>query len=104
MKISAPQAKLEEWGGVKALNYQLADLPEPKSIVVAEVIGEHGLVKTNDRERIYTIVQGEGKFIIDGEEVLVYKGDVVVIPPHTEYNYFSHYGMLKVVLVMELWS
>jgi mannose-6-phosphate isomerase-like protein (cupin superfamily) len=45
---------------------------------------------------IYTIIEGNGTFYLNDEEVQAEKGDQIVIPPKTRIHYF---GTMKMVLV-----
>lgn len=75
------------------------------SVVYAELEGVHGEVKTNEVERVYYILDGEGEFSIDGKTVSVSKEDVITVPSNTIYDYKqSGDKLLKVLLFMELWD
>lgn len=105
MKITKNQAVREDWGEVKSWNYKLPPLEPRMSVVYAELDGDHGLVHTNDLERIYYIVEGQGKFIIGKEKISVKTGDVVTIPPKTKYDYKPENSTkMKIILFMELWD
>ena len=47
--------------------------------------------------KIYYIVDGEGKFKVNGKVIEVKKGDVIEIPPKTE---FVFAGKMKLLLMM----
>ncbi|HKY74068.1 MAG TPA: cupin domain-containing protein [Patescibacteria group bacterium] len=105
MKISKSQAIKQNWDEVHSLNYKLPELSPYKSVVFAELHGDHGQVHTNDLERIYYIIEGSGEFNIAGEVTSVVQGDVITIPPQTTYNYRPETGKtLKIILFMELWD
>ena len=105
MKITKTQAIRHDWDQTKSWNYKLRHLNPYQSIVYAEITNDHGEVHTNDAERIYYIVDGDGEFIISGAIIMVTKGDVFTVPAHTVYNYHSlSNSVLKVVLIMELWD
>lgn len=105
MKITKKQSVRYDWDKVKSWNYKLKHLQPYQSVVYAEIDGDHGAVHTNDVERIYYIVDGEGEFTFNNETVSVQKGDVLTIPPKTNYNYYSiNKTILKIVLIMELWD
>lgn len=75
------------------------------SVVYAELEGDHGQVHTEDLERIYYIIEGQGEFNIGEEKINVSTGDVITIPPKTEYNYRPTNGLkLKVIMFMDLWE
>ena len=105
MKISKQQSTSENWDKIKSWNYQLKHLQDYKSVVYAELDGDHGAVESENIEREYFIIEGSGVFDINGEATEVFKGDVITIPPHTKYNYHPNSETtLKVLLFMELWD
>jgi len=105
MKITKSQSISQDWDQVKSWNYKLKHLTPYQSIVYAEIFNDHGEVHTNDVERIYYIIDGEGEFEYNKQIITVCKGDVITIPPKTIYNYHSsNNSILKVVLMMELWE
>lgn len=105
MKITQDQSTRQDWDQVKSWNYKLKHLLPYQSIVYAEIQNDHGEVRTNDLERIYYIIDGEGEFEYGEETISVAKGDVITIPPKTVYNYHStKNSILKVILIMELWD
>ena len=42
-----------------------------------------------DNEEIYYILKGDGKFVIDGEEVALYKGDAIKLAPKAKRQLFA---------------
>ncbi len=105
MKISKSQAKKQDWDEVKSWNYKLSGISQQMSVVYAELEGVHGEVKTNEIERVYYILDGEGEFSINGQTVNVTKEDVITVPPNTIYDYRQGGNKpLKVLLFMELWD
>jgi len=57
---------------------------------------KHGPLKSTINDRFYYILDGEGVFMIGGEEGQVEKGDLVVVPKNTVY---SLEGTMTVLLV-----
>lgn len=53
---------------------------------LVEINGEHKAMKSIREDRIYFIVEGEGKFIINGEERSVSVEDLIFIPKGISYN------------------
>lgn len=105
MKITQQQSVRHDWDETKSWNYKLTHLNPYQSIVYAEITNDHGEVHTNDIERIYYIIDGDGEFVIGNEVTKVAKGDVFTVPPKTVYNYHSLPNQtLKVLLIMELWD
>lgn len=105
MKITKQKAKTQNWDKVKSWNYKLNHLDKYKSVIYAEIIGDHGRELSGNIEQIYYIVNGEGKFIISNNIIEVKTGDVITIPPNTNYNYSSiNNTTLKIVSFAELWD
>jgi len=61
-----------------------------------ELDGNHGLLKCLNEDRIYFIIEGEGKFIINNQETIISKNDLIFVPKNTIYNII---GKLKYFLV-----
>ena len=105
MKITQQQSIREDWDRVKSWNYKLKHLMPYQSVVYAEIQEDHGAVHTNETERIYFIIDGVGEFVYNNETISVTKGDIITIPPKTNYNYHStKKSTLKIILFMELWD
>lgn len=105
MYISKDKSIREDWDEVKSWNYKLPHLTPKKSVVYAEIKGEHGEVKTKESEWVYYIIEGNGEFIINKETTKVSAGDVITVPSNTEYNYIANENeTLKVVMFIDLWD
>ena len=100
VKVSRKNAAKYGNKNVKAFDYVLPKLDS--SLVYAELSGEHGEIKTSKRSRIYYILDGDGQFVLNGDNIFVEKDDVIVIPPNTSYNYKAINSILKILLLMEL--
>jgi len=61
-----------------------------------EIDGHHGKIKCLNEDRIYFIIEGDGKFIINDKEEVVSKNDLVFIPKDTPYDIT---GKLKYFLI-----
>src|SRR3989344_3114868 len=96
MKFSKENAVRFGWNGIQgwALSSS-ADFPRA-SVAYFEVNGSHGSVKSTLSDRIYYVLAGEGKFIIDGQDFSVLEGEVVIVPKDTFYDYV---GEMKLLLV-----
>jgi mannose-6-phosphate isomerase-like protein (cupin superfamily) len=66
------------------------------SAALIENNGEHGRTKCLEEDRIYFVLEGKGKFIIENETSEVGKNDLIFIPKKTPYNII---GKLKYFLV-----
>lgn len=61
-----------------------------------EIDGHHGKIKCLNEDRIYFIIEGDGKFIINDKKEIVSKNDLVFIPKNTPYDIT---GKLKYFLI-----
>lgn len=64
--------------------------------VLIEIDGHHGKIKSLKEDRIYFIIEGNGKFIINDKEEAVSDNDSVFIPKNTPYDII---GKLKYFLI-----
>lgn len=60
--------------------------------------GHEGVVVSDSLSHLYYILHGEGKFILDGSEHLVTKGQLIEIPPGVSFDYV---GKMEMLLIME---
>lgn len=88
--------------GVDGHYYQLPHLQNGTTIAYAEFTGEHGERAIGDRERIYYVLEGSAKFMINKEEFVANQGDLVTIPQKATYNLWPITSLVKVLLYMEL--
>lgn len=63
---------------------------------VFRVETRHGLIKNIASDRIYLVLEGQGRFTVAGDAFEVAKGDTVLVPRNTPYDYE---GQLKLFLV-----
>jgi len=61
-----------------------------------EINWNHGKIKCIKEERIYFIIKGKGKFILNEEEHSVSANDLVFVPKNTPYNII---GKMKYFLI-----
>ncbi len=104
MKTLIRQSEAVEHGreGLNGWYYQLPDIEGGRSVIYAEVTGEHGQRTIGEHPRMYYIIDGSGQYTVNGEAFEVQKGDLVVIPAFGTYNFHATSPMLKVLLNMEL--
>ena len=99
MKFSLKNGHRFGWEGLKGWALNSKEDFENASAAYFEVTGSHGKVKTTRSDRIYFVLEGKGKFIINDEVVAVEKYDVIIVPKNTPYDYKSTGGVLKLFLV-----
>jgi mannose-6-phosphate isomerase-like protein (cupin superfamily) len=58
--------------------------------------GRHGLIRNEHADRLYLVLEGEGRFTVAGESFAVQAGEVVIVPRQTPYDYE---GRMKLFLV-----
>jgi len=61
-----------------------------------EINGAHGKIKCLNEDRIYFIISGKGKFIINNEKTAISRNDLVFIPKNTPYDII---GKMKYFLI-----
>lgn len=101
-KISKQEAIHHRRVGVDGYYYQLPNIEKGTTIAYAEFTGEHGERTIGDRARIYYILDGHAKFLVNGETFEAQSGDCIPIPPKSTYNLWPIDGILKILLYMEL--
>ena len=74
IKISKANAIVHGRKGLKASYYQLPEVLNGTTLATAVFTGEHGESTIGERPRIYFVVAGKGKFIINKETVLAASG------------------------------
>ena len=99
MRFTLKNAEKFSWEGLKGWAYNSKEDFKDASGAYFEVTGSHGKVKTTRSNRVYYVIDGEGKFIIKGEAIPVKKTDVIIVPKNTPYNYQAKKGALKLFLV-----
>ncbi len=102
MKIPKKNTSKFSWGKVWGLNYKYPDYN--RSILFAELDEPHGEVSTKEFERLYYVLGGNGVFTIAGKLENVQKGDTILIPPKTTFDYTPVDGKLTVLVFMEYWD
>lgn len=93
MIIKNKDANKKKIGSMKIAEYKINS---NFSGALISIDGNHGKVKCLNEDRIYFIVEGGGKFIIDDEEKVVEVNDVIFVPKETPYNMI---GRMKYFLV-----
>lgn len=93
MIIKDFETNKKEVGPMKIKEYKI----NPNfSAALIEINGNHGKIKCPNEDRIYFIIEGNGKFIINNKEENVSKNDLIFIPKNTPYNII---GKLKYLLI-----
>ena len=101
MIIKIEDAESFKQPGVTGKKYNISELLPDNSFVYGELEGEHGERVSTKVPRMYYILEGKGRFEIAGEVSEVGKGDLIIIPPETKYNYWAQDGLSKFILYME---
>lgn len=103
MKISKEQSQQFNRPTLHGWNYRLPYIEGGTSVVYNELNGKHDPRTTGDRSRIYFIVSGKGLFTINGHQDAVRENDVIVIQPHTDFEFEStNNSLLKCIVITEL--
>lgn len=93
MVIKKSQAFKKEVGPMIINEYKIS--PDFSAAYV-EINGNHGKLKCLNEDRIYFIVEGEGKFIVNEEETSITTQDLVFIPKNTPYNLIGSFKYLLI--------
>lgn len=100
MKFSIKDGHDFGWDGLKAKAINSKEEFKNASAAYFELTGSHGKVKTELSDRIYLVLEGEGIFVINDEEIPIVKDDVIIVPKDTPYDYRAMGGTtLKLYLV-----
>ena len=99
MKFTKNKANRFGWKGIEGWAYNSKNDFADASAAYFEVTGSHGKTKTAKSDRIYLVLEGKGKFIIDGKVTSVQKMDVIIVPKNTPYDYRNGGGIMKLFLV-----
>lgn len=99
MKFRKKNAKRIGRDGIDGWIYSTKEDFKSASAAYFEVTGKKGSVKSTLSDKVYYIVDGSGKFEIDGKLILVAKYDVVIVPKNTPYNYWATNCILRLFLV-----
>ncbi|HYK08239.1 MAG TPA: cupin domain-containing protein [Candidatus Eisenbacteria bacterium] len=101
-KVTKDEAIHHSRDGVVARYYQFPEINNGTTVAYAEFRGEHGQRTIGERSRIYYVLEGSAKFLVNNEEFEVAEGDMVAIPSNGTYNLWPTGEVVKVLLVMEL--
>lgn len=93
MIIKKADANQKEKESMKITEYKIN---KDYSGSLIEIDGKHRKIKSLKDDRIYFILEGEGKFIIDNKETNVAKYDLIFIPKNTPYDII---GKMKYFLI-----
>lgn len=83
-------------GDVKGLAFNTKKQFPKLSAAIFAVKGKHPRMKSINSDRLYFVLKGVGKFIINNKPVSVKQNNVIIIPKNTPYSYE---GQMKCFLV-----
>ncbi|MBN2094840.1 MAG: cupin domain-containing protein [Candidatus Aenigmarchaeota archaeon] len=92
-----PKAPTFSQKGLEGFRFGLQDR-ELEIYVVDSKTGHDNFVLNRRSAHFYFVLEGSGKFIVGFRDYLVSKGDLVEIPPGTE---FSYSGRMKLLMLMK---
>ncbi len=86
--LKIPKTKAIKYGreGLTGYNYALPDIDGGTTVLYAKLTGEHGERTIGDKPRIYFILEGTAKFMVDGKRFNVKPYDVIPIKHHQYQN------------------
>ncbi len=82
---------VEHWGwdGIDGVNLSTAADHAWASASILTVCGTHGPASSNVNDRVYFILSGSGWFEVGGTRFDVRKGELVMVPRSTPYDFGS---------------
>lgn len=83
MIIKSSSANKKIVGPMKISEYKIN--PDFSGALI-EINGDHGKLKCLKEDRIYYIIEGNGKFLVGKEEFDVSGSDLIFVPKGTQYN------------------
>lgn len=99
MKFTPKGARKFAWEGVKGFAYlEKKDFPRATAAYV-ETTKSHGKLKNLKSDVIYYVISGNGKFFLKDKWLSISKGDVVIVPKNTVYDFKAEKGVLKLFMV-----
>jgi mannose-6-phosphate isomerase-like protein (cupin superfamily) len=96
MKFEIKNARKFSWKGIEGYAYNSKDDFANMCGAFIIVTGRHGKIKNMKSDRIYFVIEGSGKFIVNDKVIEVKKTDIVLIPKNTPYDFE---GEMKLFLV-----
>ena len=83
--------------GIKGKKFSVADVTQKTGVCQIETQGGHETtIIEHECDFIYYILEGEGYFVIDGQNENCTNGDLVVIPAGSKFRYI---GKMKMLLI-----
>lgn len=77
------------WDGIDGVNLSTAADHSWASASILKVSGPHGPASSNVNDRIYFVLSGSGWFEVSGDRFDVRKGELVMVPRSTPYDFGS---------------
>ncbi len=93
MILKSKDVKSKKVGPMKINEYKIN---KEFSAALIEISGVHGKLKCLHEDRIYFIIQGKGKFIINEKEEIAEKNDLIFIQKNTPYDII---GNMKYLII-----
>ena len=95
--LKLPESYSFEKVGIKGKKFSVAEITQRTGVCQIETERGHDTTIVEHKcDFIYYILDGEGHFIIDGQNENCQKGDLVVIPADSKFRYA---GKLKMLLI-----
>jgi mannose-6-phosphate isomerase-like protein (cupin superfamily) len=95
--LKPPENYSFEKVGIKGKKFSVTDITPKTGVCLIETEGGHETtIIEHECDFIYYILDGAGRFIIDGQNENCIKGDLVVVPAGSRFRYT---GKLKMLLI-----
>ena len=99
MKFTLKNSIKFSWDGWSGWAYNSKEDFKNARAIYVEVEKRWGKGKTTTSDRVYYIIDGEGVFEVREKKFSVKKGDVIIVPKNTVYDYWTVKGKLKLFCV-----
>jgi len=97
MKFTKDQTFRFQKVGIKGWVYLGRDkFPQAGVCLVETKKGHETIIKSTKSAWFYFIIEGKGKFVIDGKKILCQKEDLILVPKDTPFYY---QGKMKMLLI-----
>jgi mannose-6-phosphate isomerase-like protein (cupin superfamily) len=96
MKFTKEKARSFSRNGIYGLEYLSKDDFSSLTCSLIEVNGRHGRIRSTVDDRLYFVLEGQGRFMFEGKTIDVRKHDAVIVPKETAYDYEGRMSLLLV--------
>src|SRR5690348_11059615 len=96
MKISISQTKVHDKKDFVAKFYIEKNQNQNFNVLLVDSLKGHYKTRLKNATRLYFVIGGSGKFIVDGKSDLAEKDDLFIISAGETYEYFGEMRLLEI--------